>query len=41
MERLLTYLQDFASIGDIIGAFGGYISLYAIYVLCAIGCPKR
>jgi len=41
MERLLTYLQDFASIGDIIGAFGGYISLYATYVFVRDWLPKK
>jgi len=32
MENFLNYMREVASIGDLIGALGGYVSLYALYV---------
>lgn len=32
MENFLNYMREVASLGDLIGALGGYVSLYALYV---------
>lgn len=32
MENFLDYMHEVASIGDLIGALGGYVSLYALYI---------
>lgn len=41
MEELTNYMQEVVSVGDLIGALTGYVSLYALYVFIKDWLPMK